>query len=103
MVGEVLPGSVPGRLGDGRGGALLSGLPEAPQHLVTLSSIEDDALGEELQVVEELIALTRDMREANARRGRAVRRGCAIAVTIAAHWEARASAAAIAAGQTASR
>ena len=54
VVGEVLPGSVPGRLGDGRGGALLSGPPEAPQHLVTLSSIEDDALGEELQVVWEL-------------------------------------------------
>ncbi len=30
------------------------GVPSAPQHLVTLSSIEDDALGESLQVVWEL-------------------------------------------------
>lgn len=32
---------------------LLNGLPQ-PQHLITLSSVEDDALGEELQVIWEL-------------------------------------------------
>jgi len=32
----------------------LDGLGQAPQHLVTLASVEDDALGEELQVVWEL-------------------------------------------------
>ncbi|HQZ71357.1 MAG TPA: hypothetical protein PK826_08545, partial [Anaerolineae bacterium] len=70
IVGEVLPGSlglgIPGLPGDIAsigaitsitGPALLAGHPgatAAPQHLVSLSSIEDDALGEELQVIWEL-------------------------------------------------
>lgn len=47
VVGEVLAGST---VGEALGGAATQG----PQHLVTLSSIEDDGLGEELQVVWEL-------------------------------------------------
>ena len=39
---------------DVRSGATTGGLLERPQHLVSLTSIEDDALGEELQVVWEI-------------------------------------------------
>ena len=46
VVADAAPGTVPADL-------LKSGL-EAPQHLLTLSSIEDDGLGEELRVIWEL-------------------------------------------------
>jgi hypothetical protein len=42
---DILPSTLP---------PALLGAPSAPQHLVTLNSIEDDALGESLQVVWEL-------------------------------------------------
>ena len=39
---------------DVRRGATVAQLTEQPQHLVSLTSIEDDALGEELQVIWEI-------------------------------------------------
>jgi len=48
---------------DVRQGANGAGLAERPQHLVSLTSIEDDALGEELQVIWEIETRRARLRE----------------------------------------